>query len=257
MKLVDTHTHIYLPEFDSDRDRAVERALNKGVKFLLMPNIDVNSLKPMLETSEKYKGTCLPMTGLHPTSVREDFEYQLNELEKHLDNRQIIAIGETGIDLYWDKTYSNEQIIAFRRQLSWAVEKNLPAVIHSRNAFAEILKVIEEFKGSRLKGVFHAFSGNTEIAHRAIEMGFKLGIGGVVTFKNSGLVQIVKEAGPDNIVLETDSPYLAPVPFRGKRNESSYLCIVNAKIAEIFKMTEEKTAEITTLNALKLFNINE
>lgn len=257
MQIIDTHTHIYLPEFDSDRDKAVERAVSKGVTILLMPNIDISSLSPMLATSEKYKGTCRPMTGLHPTSVKKDFEYQLNELEKHLDNKQIVAVGETGIDLYWDKTYLNEQIISFRRQLSWAVEKNLPVVVHSRNAFVEIFKVIKEFKSTRLKGVFHAFSGNTEMALKSIAIGFKLGIGGVVTFKNSGLAQIVKEAGIDNLILETDSPYLAPVPYRGKRNESSYLCIINSKIAEIFKMTEEKTAEITTLNTLKLFNINE
>ncbi|HOK25410.1 MAG TPA: TatD family hydrolase [Bacteroidales bacterium] len=257
MKLIDTHTHIYLPEFDSDRDNVVERAVCKGVKIMLMPNIDVCSLKPMIEASERYKGICLPMAGLHPTSVKEDFENQLEQIEKQLNSSQIIAVGETGIDLYWDKTFINEQIISFRRQLEWAVEQNLPAVIHSRNAFAEIFNVLEEFRDSRLKGVFHAFSGNIETAQKAISMGFKLGIGGVVTFKNSDLSRIVKEAGLDNIVLETDSPYLAPVPYRGKRNESSYLCIVNSKIAEIFKMAEEKTAEITTLNALNLFNINE
>lgn len=257
MVLIDTHTHIYLSEFDSDRDKSVERALKNGVRKLLMPNIDAGSVNAMMSSAERYKGVCLPMAGLHPTSVKQDYEEHLNEIEKLLGSGSFCAVGETGIDLYWDKTFIREQIIAFRRQLSWAVEKNLPVIIHSRNAFPEIFEVLKEFKGSGLKGVFHAFSGNIETAHKVIESGFKLGIGGVVTFKNSGLDRVVKEAGIENIILETDSPYLAPVPYRGKRNESSYLCIINAAVASLVGMKKEETAEITTYNAVKLFNINE
>ncbi|MGQ9620025.1 MAG: TatD family hydrolase [Bacteroidales bacterium] len=257
MLLIDTHTHIYLPEFDSDRDETIERALKNNVKILLLPNIDTGSLESMISTSERYSGICIPMIGLHPTSVNKNYAEQLETLRECFGIKNFIAVGETGIDLYWDKTFISEQIIAFRTQLTWAVEYRLPVVIHSRNSFSEIFSVLNEFKGSEIKGVFHAFSGSTEIAQKVVELGFMLGIGGVVTYKNSGLEKVVKEAGPDNMVLETDSPFLAPVPYRGKRNESSYICIINEKVAEILGMKETETAAITTHNALKLFNINE
>lgn len=255
IQLIDTHTHIYLPEFDNDRDEVVSRAVKNGVNMLLMPNIDLESVFSMLAAQNRYPGICFPMIGLHPTSVKRYYEPELGKLKNLAANFKFIAIGEIGIDLYWDTEFVSQQIEAFKRQVSFAVESGLPIVIHSRNAFAEVFASLEEFRGSKLKGVFHAFSGTIEDAVKAIEMGFKLGIGGPVTFKNSGLDEIVKEAGIENIVLETDSPYLAPVPYRGKRNESSYISIINSKLAAIFQVPEEKTASVTYENAVQLFNL--
>lgn len=254
MNLIDTHTHLYLPEFDADRDEVVNRAVNNGVVKMLLPNIDLQSVASMLSLENRYIGICSPMIGLHPTSVKEDYLIQLDKIESLFEKNRFIAIGEIGIDLYWDKTFLKEQIIAFRRQIAFAIDKGLPVVIHSRESFPEVFSVLDEFNRKGLKGVFHAFSGNIKDAENAIGMGFKLGIGGIVTFKNSGLDKIVKEIGPENIVLETDSPYLAPVPFRGKRNESSYICIINKKLAEIFGMSEEEIASITFTNTTGLFN---
>jgi TatD DNase family protein len=255
MQLIDTHTHIYLQEFDTDRDEAVQRAVQNGVVKLLMPNIDIDSAYQMLSVENRYPGICFPMIGLHPTSVKEDFKSQLDKLENLAANNKFYAIGEIGIDLYWDQSHLNEQIIAFKRQVAFAIHKGLPVVIHSRDSFPQVFKALEKFKGSGLKGVFHAFTGTLKDAEKAIEMGFKLGIGGIVTFKNSGLDKVVKQTVPENIVLETDSPYLAPVPHRGKRNESSYLCLINNKIAEIFGLTPEKTASITWSNSVQLFGL--
>jgi len=257
MQFIDTHTHLYLPEFDSDRDETVNRAVSNGISTLLLPNIDLESVEPMLLTTERYPGICFPMLGLHPTSVKADYASQLAGLESLFTKHNFIAIGEIGIDLYWDKTFLNEQLISFRRQIVFALEHQLPVVIHSRDAFPEVFSVLDEFKGRELKGVFHAFTGSLEDAEKAIGMGFKLGIGGIVTFKNSGLDKIVKETGPDHIILETDSPYLAPVPYRGKRNESSYICLINQKLAEIFGMREEDVAFITSSNSAVLFNLKE
>lgn len=255
MKLIDTHTHIYLPEFDADRDEAIKRAVQAGVVILLMPNIDTDSVSAMLSAERRYPGICYPMIGLHPTSVKEDFMSQLEKLEDLASSHKFYAIGEIGIDLYWDQSYLNEQIIVFKRQIAFALKLDLPVVVHSRNSFPEIFKALEEFKGSGLKGVFHAFTGTSEDAGKAVEMGFMLGIGGIVTFKNSGIDKIVSQTGIENIILETDSPYLAPVPYRGKRNESSYLCLVNDKIAEIIGFSSEKTAEITFANSVQLFDL--
>lgn len=257
MRFIDSHTHIYLPEFDSDRDETVKRAVESGVTRLLMPNIDVDSIDSMLQTESRYSGICLPMTGLHPTSVKEDYISQLETLENMYAKHDYIAIGEIGIDLYWDKTFIKEQVVAFRRQIAFALERNLPVVVHSRDSFREVFSVLDEFRGTGLKGVLHAFTGGIPEMEHAVNMGFKLGIGGIVTFKNSGLDMIVKEAGIKNLILETDSPYLAPVPYRGKRNESSYICIVNKKIADITGMTEEKVAEATYSNSCELFNLRE
>jgi len=257
MRFIDTHTHIYLPEFDGDRDDAVKRAIDNGVVKLLMPDIDVRSAPSMISAAERYKGTCMMMAGLHPSSVQADYLEQLREKEILAADRRVIAIGETGIDLYRDTTYADEQVISFRRHLEWAVEFNLPAVVHVRKAFPEVFSVMKQFKGTRLRGVFHAFSGGIEEARKAISFNFMLGIGGVVTFKNSSLGKIVSETGPDHILLETDSPFLAPVPFRGKRNESAYIPLINRKVAEIFGTSEEKCAEITTGNALKMFGKDE
>ncbi|MCX6327410.1 MAG: TatD family hydrolase [Bacteroidia bacterium] len=255
MKLIDTHTHLYLPEFDTDRDEAVNRALSSNVMKMLMPNIDIQSVDLMLSAEKRYPGICYPMIGLHPTSVKEDYVSQLDKLENLFTKHKFIAIGEIGIDLYWDKTFLNEQLIAFRRQIAFAIDKGLPVVMHSRDSFPEVFSVVDEFEGQGLKGVFHAFSGNIKDAEKAIGMGLKLGIGGIVTFKNSGLDKIVKEIGPENLILETDSPYLAPVPHRGKRNESSYICIINKKLAEIFGMSEEEVASIMFANSYGLFNL--
>jgi TatD DNase family protein len=255
MQLIDTHTHLYLPEFDTDRDEVINRAINNGISKMLLPNIDIQSVDPMLSLADRYPGVCYPMIGLHPTSVREDYISQLEELEKIFATNRFVAIGEIGIDLYWDKTFLKEQLISFRRQISFAAEKNLPVVIHSRDAFHEVFSVLDEFKDVELNGVFHAFTGNIDDARKAIESGFKLGIGGIVTFKNSGLDKIVKEIGPGHLILETDSPYLTPAPFRGKRNESSYISIINKRLAEIFGQSEEETAMVTYLNSVKLFNL--
>ena len=255
MELIDTHTHLYLPEFDSDRDEMVKRAFGCGVVKLLMPNIDIHSVDKMLSAVKQYPGICYPMIGLHPTSVNEDWFSQLNTLEAVASKHKFIAIGEIGIDLYWNKTLIKEQTEAFRRQCEFALRSGLPVVIHSRESMDEVFSVLTEFTGQGLKGVLHAFSGDINDAKKAIGMGFKLGIGGIVTFKNSGLDKIVKEVGPEHIVLETDSPYLAPSPHRGMRNESSYICIINKKLAEIFRMSEEKVASITFANSAELFNI--
>jgi len=255
MQLIDTHTHLYLPEFDTDRDEVINRAINNGISKMLLPNIDIHSVDPMLSLADRYPGVCYPMIGFHPTSVREDYISQLEELEKIFATNTFVAIGEIGIDLYWDKTFLKEQLISFRRQISFAAEKNLPVVIHSRDAFREVFSVLDEFKGVELKGVFHAFTGNLSDARKAVESGFKLGIGGIVTFKNSGLDKIVKEIGPGHLILETDSPYLTPAPFRGKRNESSNISIINKKLAEIFGKSEEETAMVTYSNSVKLFNL--
>ena len=257
MQLIDTHTHLYLPEFDTDRDEVVNRAVGDGISKMLMPNIDIQSVDQMLSVVNRYPGICYPMIGLHPTSVKKDYLIQLDTLETIALNHKFVAIGEIGIDLYWDKTFLKEQLNSFRRQIAFASERDLPVVIHSREAFPEVFSILEEFKGKVLKGVFHAFSGNIRDAERVVSMGFKLGIGGIVTFKNSGLDKIVKEIGPENLILETDSPYLAPVPYRGKRNESSYICIINRKLAEIFGMSEEETGSITFLNSTLLFNLEK
>jgi TatD DNase family protein len=257
MKFIDTHTHLYLPEFDSDRDEMVNRAVSSGITRMLMPNIDVYSVDKMMAAENRYRDICYPMIGLHPTSVGEDYISQLEKLEELFTKYKFIAIGEIGIDLYWDKSFLNEQLIAFRRQISFAIDKHLPVVVHSRDSFPQVFSVLDEFRGKGLRGVFHAFTGTLKDAERAIDMGFKLGIGGIVTFKNSGLDKIVKETGPGNLVLETDSPYLAPVPHRGKRNESAYICLINRKLAEIFGMSEAEVASVTYAGSTRLFNLDE
>jgi TatD DNase family protein len=255
MQFIDTHTHLYLPEFDTDRDEVVNRAIGNGISKMLLPNIDMESVDLMLSAVSRYSGICFPMIGLHPTSVKENYLSQLDKLEVLAGKTKIVAIGEIGIDLYWDKTYVKEQMISFSRQVAFAIDNKLPVVVHSREAFSEVFSVLDEFKGKSLRGVFHAFTGTMKDAEAAVNMGFKLGIGGIVTFKNSGLDKIVREIGPQNLILETDSPYLSPVPYRGKRNESSYLCIINKKLADIFGKSEEEIAYITFENSVMLFNL--
>jgi TatD DNase family protein len=229
--------------------------LSNGIEKMLLPNIDVRSFDAMISCEKRYPGICYSMTGLHPTSVKDDYLQQLESLEKKTYKNSFVAIGEIGIDLYWSKTSINNQIIAFRRQIAFAIDTHLPIVIHSRNAFPEVFSVLEEFKSNLPKGVFHAFTGSFEDAQRAVGMGFKLGIGGIVTFKNSGLDLIVAKTGLNNLVLETDSPYLAPTPHRGKRCESSHIVIINKKLAEIFNLKPEETAAVTYANSIDLFGL--
>ena len=253
MQLVDTHTHFYLPEFDNDRDEVVERALENHVVKLFMPNIDIDSVDAMIASEKRYQGICYSMIGLHPTSVKEDYLNQLDILEEKASQRSFIAVGEIGIDLYWDKTFLNEQITAFKRQILLSLKYRLPVVIHSRDSFPVVFETLKEFEGSALKGVFHAFTGDVSYAEKAIRMGFKIGIGGIITFKNSGLDTVVREVGLEHIILETDSPYLAPAPYRGKRNESAYISIINRKIAEILNIECEEVASKTYRNSIELF----
>jgi len=255
MQLIDTHTHLYLPDFDSDRDEMISRASGNGVEKLLMPNINLHTVEAMLSASSGYEGICFSMLGLHPTSVKDDYQYQLEELEKIFSDHHFIAIGEIGIDLYWDRTHLNEQLEAMKKQVIFALKVGLPVVVHSRDSFPEVFSVLNEFAGTGLKGVLHAFSGTLNDAEKAVKLGFILGIGGPLTYKNSKLDIIVKETGIENIVLETDSPYLAPVPFRGQRNESSYIRIINKKLADIFGISEEESARITYENSCHLFKI--
>jgi TatD DNase family protein len=254
MHLTDTHTHLYLSSFKNDIDKVIERAINNGVTKMFLPNIDSGTIKSMNKVAADYKDYCFPMIGLHPTSVNEDFEKELGIIENELHSGKYIAVGETGIDLYRDKTYENEQIIAFEKQISFAREFNLPIVIHARDSFNELFTILKKYRNSGLKGVFHAFTGTVDQANYIInELNFKLGIGGIVTFKNSELEKTVKVIDLENIVLETDAPFLAPVPRRGRRNESSYLIFIAEKISQIKNITLAKLAEITTQNAHIIF----
>ncbi len=257
MQFVDTHSHLYLPEFDNDRDEVINRAIRDGIEKICLPNIDTRSVKPMMVLVNKYPDFCFPMMGLHPTSVKKNYRDILKKVREYLHKENFIAIGEIGIDLYWDNTYRKEQMKAFREQITLAIDNQLPVVIHIRESFDEVFQILDEFKPDYPKGIFHSFTGNLDQAHRAIAMGFKLGIGGIVTFKNSGLDKVVKDIDLKHIVLETDSPYLAPVPKRGKRNESSYMVYTARKIAELHNITIEKIADITTQNATKLFKLNK
>lgn len=255
MRLVDTHSHLYLEEFDHDIDEVIQRSIGAGVDRIVLPNIDSSTFERLHLLAQKYPVYCFPLMGLHPTHVKESYK---DELEKVLNQFRLYdykGIGEIGIDLYWDKTFLNEQIYVFEKQLSFSLEKNLPVIIHARDSFDVIFSCISRIEFKSLRGIFHAFTGNIEQAEKIIGRGFKLGIGGIVTFKNSNLTDVIKSIGLQHIVLETDSPYLAPVPCRGKRNESSYIRIIAGRIAEITEETIEHVAEITTRNAVQLFDI--
>lgn len=253
MKYIDSHSHLYLAEFDDDRQQAIERAVQSGVEFIFLPNIDSGSITSMLALSHAFPNICFPMIGVHPSSIQENFKNELYSAYAFLKKQTFCAIGEVGIDLYWDKTFAREQEEAFRTQIEWAIEENLPLVIHSRNALNEIFRILKDYKNSSLRGVFHCFPGNIQQAQEAIRMGFLLGIGGVITFKNSGLQKVVADTPAEFLLLETDAPYLTPEPFRGKRNESAYIPYIAKKIAEIKNQSEEQIANITTQNALNLF----
>ena len=253
---IDTHTHLYSSQFDEDRIDVIERAIGLGVEKLLLPNIDRNSLPKMLELHQRFPQNCYPMIGLHPCSVAENWKDELLFLKSHLDTAKIIAIGEIGIDLYWDKTFQIEQEYAFIEQVNWAKSLDLPIVIHARDSFPVIFRLLDELNDDKLRGVFHCFTGSEEdIIKIRSYGGFLFGIGGVVTFKKSGLDAVVKELSLDEIVLETDSPYLAPTPHRGKRNESAYIPLIADKLSDVFEISEKEIARITTENAVRLFEL--
>jgi TatD DNase family protein len=255
MNLTDTHAHLYVEAFEEDRDEMIERALAAGVKRFFIPAIDASYTKDMLSLKEKYPQHMFLMCGLHPTHVKGDYEKELEHVSQQLAKGGYVAVGEIGIDLYWDKSHLQEQTDAFRRQIRMAKAHGLPIVIHCREAFDEIFEVLESEKGPELRGIFHCFTGTYEQAQQAISYNMKLGIGGVVTFKNGKIDQFLNKIPMQYIVLETDSPYLAPVPYRGKRNESSYLREVLKKLSEIYGSTQEIIASTTTTNSKEVFGI--
>lgn len=254
MKLIDTHTHLYVREFKSDIDEVIKRAKAVGVDKFYLPAIDSSETQAMMNLENKYPGKIFAMAGLHPCSVKSNFKDELEKIEEQLFRREFAAIGETGLDFYWDTTFKKEQFESLRMHAHWAIQYKRPLVIHTRNAMQETIDVIKEYEGKGLYGVFHCFSGTLENANEIIRAGFLLGIGGVLTFKNSGLSDVIKDIGLENLVLETDSPYLAPVPFRGKRNESSYLKYIVEKLATIKNTAVEEVAQQTNKNAEFLFS---
>lgn len=255
MILTDTHTHLYSEEFDADRNEMIERAIQKGVSRFFVPSIDSSYTQKMYDLENQFPENVFLMMGLHPTYVKENYLEELDHVERELEKRKFQAIGEIGIDLYWDKTFLKQQQHAFQHQIQLAKKYNLGINIHCRDAFDEVFEVLESEKAEDLFGIFHCFTGNLDQAQRAISLGMKLGIGGVSTFKNGKIDQFLNEIDLQNIVLETDSPYLAPVPYRGKRNESSYTFLVAEKLATIYNVTIEEIASITTENSKKIFRI--
>lgn len=252
--LIDTHTHLFAEEFDEDRELAIIRATEAGVTRLFMPNIDDTSVEAMLALCNSHDG-CYPMIGFHPTSVDENWKERLGAVEKWLRSEQVFyGIGEVGMDLYWDKTFKKEQMEVFDIQVKWALEYDLPLIIHCREAYSELLEVLEPYRKTSLTGIFHSFTGTVEDAHKLMEYpGFMFGINGVVTFKKSILPEVLKSVPLKRLVLETDSPYLAPVPYRGKRNESAYLVKVAEKLSEVYDVSLSEIGRVTSENALKVF----
>ena len=257
MVFADTHTHLYLDEFTPDRDEVIRNAVENGVKYLFIPNIDSSSIKGMLDLAEKFPGHCFPMIGLHPTSVKTNYREELAIVDKELADtaKRYYAVGEVGIDLYWSREFEGFQVSAFNHQLDLAIKYDLPVVIHTRNSFENVIRVIEEKKNPAIRGIFHCFGGNPEQAEHAVELGFLLGIGGIITYRNSGLQNVVGIIDLKHLVLETDAPFLPPVPHRGRRNESAYIPVIARKIAEIKNLSLTEVAEVTTKNALNLFNL--
>ena len=257
MFFTDSHTHLYAEEFDHDREAMMQRAEERLVTHLFLPAIDSLYHEKMLQVAGDFPHLCYPMMGLHPTSVKENYMDEIDIVANYLSNPELkfYAIGEAGIDLYWDKTHEKEQRLAFNHQLDLALQHDLPIVIHTRNSMEIALGILEERNNPRIRGIFHCFSGNTEHAKRAIQLGFMLGIGGVVTYKNSGLQAVVQNTGLENLLLETDAPWLPPVPHRGQRNEPAYIPIIAQKIAEIKSLPLTEVAEATTGNAMRLFGM--
>ncbi len=253
MIFVDTHTHLFSTEFSGDVDEVVLRAINADVKYLFLPNIDYETIAPLTVLCKRWPNNCFPLVGLHPCHVKEHFSQELQNIRNTFGEQKIYGIGEIGLDLYWDKTFFQLQKQAFIEQLNWAVEINLPVVIHSRNAVDEVLELISEPFYEKLSGIMHCFSGTIEQANKAIDNGFIIGLGGVITYAKSGMESLVKEVPLNKIVIETDSPYLTPAPFRGKRNESSYIPYIAKRIADIKSISIEEVATITSQNAFEIF----
>ncbi|MGN6617554.1 MAG: TatD family hydrolase [Ilyomonas sp.] len=253
MKLIDTHCHLYVEEFKEDIEAVMERARAEGVKKFFLPAIDSSETASLLALENKFKGECFAMMGLHPCSVKESYKEELQLVEDWIDKRDFAAIGEIGLDFYWDVTFKKEQYEVFESQMQWALDKKWPIVIHTRNAMPETIEIVKPFAVKGLRGIFHCFGGTIMQAQQIIEMEFYLGIGGVITYKKSGLTEVLENISLEHLVLETDAPYLTPVPFRGKRNESSYLKYVAQKLAEVKKVSVEEVTAITSANAEKIF----
>lgn len=253
---IDTHTHLFSDAFDEDRNSVVQRAIDAGVEICLLPNIDVGTIDAMNELAKSFPNNCFPMMGLHPGSVDENWESKLEIIKKHLFTEKYVAVGEIGMDLYWDKTHIEAQRQAFRIQVEWAKELGLPIAIHAREAFQEIYEIIDELNDERLTGVFHCFTGTEDDANKILTYGgFKLGIGGVLTYKNGKVDEALKNVGLEHLILETDAPYLSPVPHRGKRNESAYLLHIAEKLANVYNVTLKEVEEKTSHNARELFRL--
>lgn len=254
-KMIDTHAHVYASEFDHDRDQVIQRAMAQGIERILLPNIDLDSIAPMLATEAAYPDLCHAMMGLHPCYVNSEVKHTLAQIEHWFSQRDFIAVGEIGIDLYWDKTYQAEQEMAFITQLNWAKSLNLPVVIHTRDSIDQTLALLKQAQNGQLTGVFHCFGGTVEQAKAINDLGFHLGLGGVSTFKNGGMDKVIPALDLDYLVLETDCPYLAPVPHRGKRNEPAYTRLVAERIGELRGLSVEQVDQLTTDNAKKLFQL--
>jgi TatD DNase family protein len=252
-EIIDTHTHLYLPEFKEDIKDVIERARVQNVTKFYLPNIDSESINAMLELEKNFPDWCFSMMGLHPCSVKENYKQELAIMEEWLNKRKFWAVGEIGLDYYWDVQFKDQQIAAFNHQMDWALHYNLPIVIHSRNSLQDCIDLVKAKQRGNLRGIFHCFSGTMEEAKQVIDLGFLMGIGGVITYKNSGLAAIVAEIDLKHLVLETDAPYLSPVPYRGKRNEPAYLQYVVDKIAAVKNINSDEVATITTQNAKNLF----
>ena len=253
MTIIDTHTHLYLDEFNADIDEVLQKAAAEGVEQFYLPNVDSTSIDDLLLLADRYPGKCIPMMGLHPCYVKENVVDELKLVQHWLQKRPFAAVGEIGLDYYWDKTFVPQQKEAFRQQINWALELNLPIVIHSRESMQDCIDLVREHQNGQLRGIFHCFGGSSEEAKQIIDLGFLMGIGGVVTYKKSGLTEVLPQIPLEFLVVETDAPYLSPVPFRGKRNEPSYLKFIVEKMAELMQTTAEKIAAQTTANAQKLF----
>ena len=251
--MIDTHAHIYVQQFKDDLNDVVERAREAGLEHIYMPNIDHTSIDDMLEAEEKYKGFCTAAMGLHPCSVKKDFEKELYIVENWLSKREFVAIGEMGTDLYWDKTLIDQQVEAFKIQVQWAKDYEKPIIIHCRESLEMTIELVESLKDERLTGVFHCFGGSPEQAKRIKELGFYIGLGGVATFKNSGMDKVIPDLELEHVVLETDSPYLSPVPHRGKRNEPAYVALVAQRVADLKQMSLQDLITTTNQNARRLF----
>lgn len=250
---IDTHTHLYDEQLMAEEDAMIQRALDAGVHKMYMPNCDSSTIEAMMHLARKFPENCLPMMGLHPTYVKDNYNEELAIVEEWLAKEKFYAVGEIGIDKYWDLTYLPQQIEVFEKQIDLALQCDLPIVIHSREATQDCIDVVQKKQNGRLKGIFHCFGGTLNEAKQIIDLGMYLGIGGVVTFKKSSLPEVLKETGLSNVVLETDAPYLAPVPYRGKRNESSYIPLIAEKLGDVFGLGKEEIGRISTENALKIF----